>query len=149
MRPPTRYALLVAFGAYLLLVARITLTPGNPNAEFEGLLGWLVDALTRSGMAHRAAYVVTEAAANVAMFVPFGLFLALLTRHRHRWLAVVVPALTSVGIETTQLALLPDRVATPQDVVMNTLGAALGVLVHVTARAAARHRPRPHRDTPG
>lgn len=143
----TRTGLLVAATAYLLLVARITLWPQNPDVELDGLLGWAVDTLGVLGVDGGTAYSVAEAAANVVMFVPYGLLLALIARPGRRWLAVVVPALASVTIEVLQLSLLPDRVATVQDVAMNTLGAVIGVGVVVLTESRAR-RSSSRSDTP-
>jgi glycopeptide antibiotics resistance protein len=61
------------------------------------------------------------------MFVPFGVLVGLLLVRR--WLVVALGCALSVAIETSQALFLPTRVADPRDVVMNTLGAALGVLL--------------------
>jgi len=85
-----------------------------------------------------------EALANVALFVPLGLLLPLATRARP-WSAVPTGAALSTLIELTQLAFLPHRFATVQDVVLNTLGAALGAGVVLVARARRRRRDRSRR----
>ena len=67
-----------------------------------------------------------EGAANVLLFVPFGLIVALLLPTRRWWLAAVAGALTSAGIETVQYLALSQRTASLGDVMNNTLGALLG-----------------------
>ena len=76
------------------------------------------------------------------MFVPLGLLLPVATRTR-AWLAVPAGAWFSALIELSQLAFLPHRVASIQDVVMNTLGATLGAAALLAIRAwrAADHPP--------
>jgi hypothetical protein len=70
------------------------------------------------------------------MFGPFGVLVGLLVRHTRGWWVRVVAAglVLSVAIETAQRLFLPTRVPTVQDVVMNTLGAALGVVVLVVGQ---------------
>ncbi len=109
--------------------------PGDPgNGWPAATLAWL-HAL---GLPRAVDLVVVEAAANVAMFVPLGVLLLVATRLRPA-VAVVVGAAFSGLIELTQLTLLPQRVPTVQDVVMNTLGAVVGAAVVV----ALRTRPAP------
>lgn len=91
-------------------------------------------------------YRAIEASANVLMFVPFGVLLALLLPSRLRVLAVAVPVGLSLGVELAQAVWLPRRVATGWDVLMNSTGAALGAAVVSLAagrRPRGRRRPRP------
>ena len=60
------------------------------------------------------------------MFVPFGVLVGLLLRRS--WLVVLLAFCLSAAIELAQLLFLPTRVPTVQDVVLNTLGTAIGVL---------------------
>jgi VanZ family protein len=124
MGPPSRRKTAAALAVYLLLVARLTLWPEPaPDETFDvvrAVVGWLSE--------HGApvTYAGVEAVSNVLMFVPFGVLVGLLVR---RWWVVVLLAFaTSAAIELAQRAFLPTRVPTVQDVVLNTLGAALGVL---------------------
>jgi glycopeptide antibiotics resistance protein len=110
---------------YLALVARITLWPQPaPSDVFD-----VVREATQWLGAHHVpiSYDVVEASSNVVMFVPFGVLVGLLLARR--WLVVALGCALSVAIETSQALFLPTRVADPRDVVMNTLGAALGVLL--------------------
>jgi len=85
-------------------------------------------------------YLGVEAVANVVMFVPFGVLVGLLAPARAWWAVVLLGAATATLIETVQLW-LPTRYPTVQDVVMNTLGAAVGVGVPA-AVAHVRERRR-------
>ncbi len=72
--------------------------------------------------------------ANVVMFVPFGFFAALLPTRRPTALRVVMAAIvTSCAIELTQWLIsswlgYTYRTADIDDVILNTLGAALGFI---------------------
>jgi glycopeptide antibiotics resistance protein len=80
-------------------------------------------------------YMHVEGAANVLLFVPLGLMVALLLPVRRWWLAGVAGALISAAIETVQYLALSQRQASLGDVVNNTLGAVLGaVAVRVVRR---------------
>lgn len=124
--------------AWSAVVVRVTLWPKPaPDDTFDvvrAVLAWLQER----GVG--LTYAVVEAVANVVMFVPFGVLVGLLLPRR--WWAVALGALTSAAIELAQLAFLPSRVPTVQDVVMNTLGAAVGValLAAYGARRARRTR---------
>lgn len=118
---------------YLVAVGVVTLSPAPASDETLGTVRTVVAWLARHGLP--VTYLGVEAVANVVMFVPFGVLVGLLLR---RWWAVVLlAAATSTLIETVQLA-LPTRFSTVQDVVMNTLGAGVGVVaLAVVARARA------------
>ncbi|WP_314096891.1 VanZ family protein [Microbacterium foliorum] len=71
---------------------------------------------------------------NVALFVPFGL-IARRYWNRGPWVSILLGALVSFGIETTQLTGVwglyecAYRVADVDDLIANTAGAAIGVLL--------------------
>lgn len=81
-------------------------------------------------------YLFVDVLGNVAVFVPFGAALgaATLTRRRSRrfwpwWLSVTAAGLLlSLFIEIAQLA-IPSRVTDIDDVILNTLGTAVGALL--------------------
>lgn len=147
------------FVAYLAAVLVVTLWPSPQSTDAPGwataTLGFL------QGLGVPITLPVLEALANVVMFGPFGLLGVPLLRGataRRRgaplgvWRAVGVVTLAggalSVAIELTQ-NLLPGRVPTVQDVVMNTAGALLGsLLVAVVLLAVASRRPRARAGSP-
>lgn len=84
-----------------------------------------------------------ERAANVALFVPLGA--ALGGWWPTRWGFVVVGTMVSATIEILQ-RWLPDRVPDVLDVVMNSVGTAIGFVVAALVVQRAKRRRRIHRD---
>ena len=74
---------------------------------------------------------------NVLLFVPVGALLAALLRGRW-WAAVLVAGLCSAAIEVVQSRWL-ERIGSVDDLVANTVGAALGALA-LTLRRRRRSR---------
>ena len=133
--PPGRTRLRVLLAVYLLAVGTVTLGPAPADDDTLGLVRTLVARLADLGLP--VTYLGVEAVANVLMFVPFGVLVGLLL-DRPRWVVVLLAAATSGTIETIQ-RWLPTRVPTLQDLVLNTLGAAVGVvLLEVVLRLRAR-----------
>ena len=120
-----RRLIVCAAALYLLGVARMTLWPDFASPDELDALRSLVAWLTGHGVP--VTYDSVEAAANVVMFVPFGVLGGLLVSRRHRATVVAAGCAVSAAIETSQLLFLPTRVATVQDVVLNTAGAAVGI----------------------
>ena len=146
LQPSVRRGVVVALAVYLALVARMTLWPAPASPSTFDLVRELLAWLSRIGVP--LSYAGLEAGANVLMFVPFGVLVGLLVRRI--WLVVLLGFCLSAAIELTQLLLLPTRFATVQDVAMNTLGAALGVLGLQAVRSlATRRRARNLRATTG
>ncbi|WP_405216952.1 VanZ family protein [Agrococcus sp. Ld7] len=79
-----------------------------------------------------------EVLANVAMFVPLALLLTFLLGARRWWIALSLCVATTIGIELVQHVLLPGRVASVKDVVANTAGALIGVVLAVACEALMR-----------
>lgn len=139
--PRDRNLLLTSFAVYVLVVLRITQWPTlADDGAFDRLDLVLAWAYAR-GLPAAIDVPVVEAVANVVMFVPFGVLFPLVAR-RSPWLAVPAGAAFSTMIELSQLTFFPGRVATVQDVVMNTLGAAVGaaLLAAHGRRAGSRLR---------
>ena len=134
-----RRVIVCAAAVYLLGVARMTLWPDFASPDQLDALRSLVAWLTGHGVP--VTYDGVEVAANVVMFVPFGLLGGLLVGRRHRGAVLAVGCATSAAIETSQLLFLPTRVATVQDVVLNTAGTAVGLLGLAAVVAARRTRP--------
>lgn len=80
---------------------------------------------------------LSEIAFNVAIFLPVGVLAALLIPRRHWPLAMLAGFGFTVVIELVQVP-EPTRISDPRDLVMNTAGAVLGVLVVVLARGVRR-----------
>jgi VanZ family protein len=119
----------LALALYIGLLALIVLWPAPVDRPASGLLGDVLGTLHRHGVPPWINYGVVEAAANVLLFLPFGLLAGLLLPRHRRWLAVAAAVLLSAGIELAQSGLLPERFGTVQDVLANTAGAVLGAVI--------------------
>lgn len=107
---------------YAAALALTVLSPVAPMALVRIAARWMRDLgawFVRDGW--------VEFAANIVMFVPLSLLLALwLWRTPARGLLLACAA--SVAIELAQM-LLPSRVASLRDVIANVLGAVVGYLI--------------------
>ena len=70
-----------------------------------------------------------EIGANVALFVPVGLLAAWWLPQGKRWLGFVAGVALSASAELAQATLLPDRVASARDVLANSIGVLIGILL--------------------
>lgn len=113
------WALLIA---YTLALGVIALWPTHVDAPAAPLLEWLIERVP--GLSYRRV----EFAANVALFLPLGLLLTLIVRPSLRYLVLPAAIVVTVSIESWQ-SLGDGRTATLLDVVANTTGAALGILL--------------------
>jgi len=75
---------------------------------------------------------------NVTLFVPLGAALAALSCRRRALTVLAVAALISVGVETFQWAYPSGRIANTADVIANTVGAAVGIIIARAVRACPR-----------
>ena len=91
----------------------------------------------------RPLATIAGAAGNVALFVPLGFLLPLLAPRLDRlWRTVAAGFLLSTAVELSQLAFPGIRRPDVNDVLMNTLGAAVGYGLHrLAARARSGRRP--------
>ncbi|MBB2975476.1 VanZ family protein [Microbacterium endophyticum] len=87
-----------------------------------------------------ATYSRIEEGANVLLFVPFGILLMLILRHS-RYLIMPICILATVAIESVQAVLLDQRTASIVDIVANTAGACLGMLLIAFVERASVGRP--------
>ena len=131
-------ALTVVTFLYLGVVAFVTLGPQPLDEGTDSLVWKLIHFFSRYPSLH-ITYSSLEFLANVAMFVPVGLFFLLLLGRRRWWLAIVLGVLLTCGIEFTQL-FLPGRVSDVRDILSNSVGAFVGVIIAliVTWPAAIR-----------
>ena len=119
-------------GLLVAVLGVVALTVGPPP-------GRLLFTLARSvpGLDELSASTV-EMAANVLLFVPVALFFAGVFPQLSGITVWLMCTATSVGVETAQLV-LPGRESTMRDVVLNSAGAVVGVLLH---HLLSRRRPR-------
>jgi VanZ family protein len=120
----------VIAGVYLLGLVTVLVEPRNVPAFF---LRQFWDVATKIGFAYTPGREHTvDGVFNVALFVPVGFLVHFLWRRGSRGSrltvigTLVVAAILSACVETIQM-FEPFRYASVADVVMNTLGAAIGV----------------------
>jgi len=130
--------------AYLGALAWVTLTPSSNSDRAFSLLQVVVRELQSHASTDFVTYDDVEFLANIALFVPMGVFVVLLFGRRMWWAGIFAGVLASCWIELAQGVWLSDRVSDPRDLVSNSLGTLLGVLVAllVTWPAAYRLRQR-------
>lgn len=85
-------------------------------------------------------YRKVEFAANILLFIPLGIIVALRLHSRLWWLAAVIGAAVSGAVELAQAIFLPQRVPAWSDIVANTSGALLGALFVLFVWSVRRHR---------
>lgn len=130
-------------GGYLVFVAWVTLTPQSYAAQHIAIIYRVLDVLHRHGYLLMVDDTRMEFLANIALFVPVGMFLLLLVGTRLWWLALLGSFALTTAIEIAQRS-IPGRVSDERDLLANGLGALIGVLVALvlTAPAALRRRRR-------
>jgi glycopeptide antibiotics resistance protein len=146
LRVATADAILVAS---VLVILRATLPSTDPGTGLGSWTWMPFEDLIRAWPLDWARTVILEQmAANVLLFVPFGLSLALRGWRVPLWRVTVVSFAFSVGIELTQGLAGNGRSADITDVLMNTLGGMCGWLLGramLLLMAAAAHRSRGRR----
>lgn len=123
------------FAAYLAALAWIVFAPGADAERATGIVAIVAHAVEALSVPFELGYTVLEFAANVALFAPFGLLLALNAPLWHPWLVVAAGLALSCLIEFVQLG-LPTRFSTASDLLANTLGTALGIALLALWRRA-------------
>ncbi|WP_203963377.1 VanZ family protein [Actinocatenispora thailandica] len=127
-----RVLLVALFVVYLALLCWLVLWKLEPPHIGDGSLRHLklVPFSADGGLDPNSPQ---EVAANLLMFVPFGLYLRLLAPARPWWQAAVVVAAASVALETTQYVLAIGW-SDVTDVITNTAGGAAGIALTALAR---------------
>lgn len=152
-----RLTALVLGAAYTALLLLFTLSPVSQlyvgSEAQRGVLSW------RSWLDPQtwAEGTLVEFAANIAIFIPWGVLALLAVGVKRWWLAAAGGVLLTWVIEVAQIPLA--RISDPRDLIANTAGAVLGVgiaalLSVIGARsrrrgeARARRSPSPLRPAP-
>jgi glycopeptide antibiotics resistance protein len=130
-------------GGYLAFVAWVTLTPSVYAAERIAIIYRILNALHQRGYLLSIDNQEMEFLANIALFIPVGVFLLLLVGTRLWWVALAASFAMTAFIEAAQRS-IPGRVPDEQDVLANGLGAVIGALsaLVLTLPAAMRRRRR-------
>lgn len=130
-----RRLLVVLLIVYAAGLALIGFWPTHVDEGASGLLARLMQHLPY------ATYARVEFGSNIVLFLPLGVLLALLMSRSQRYLVMPIGFLVSVGIESGQALFLPGRTPSVDDILSNTAGACLG-LVLVAGIEAVRGRRR-------
>lgn len=137
-----RRATMATTFAYLAVLAIIAFWPSRVDHSAGKLLYQLFAWLYRHDAPRWIDYAFLEFSANIVLFVPVGLFIVVLAGARRWWLGIFVGILASSIIELGQLLFLPARLATVNDVIANSTGAAVGVVLATVALAVAHRHER-------
>ncbi|MEO6827222.1 MAG: VanZ family protein [Microbacteriaceae bacterium] len=122
---------------YLGVVCWVTLGPQPLDQHSESWLWRALGFFGRHDLTSWITYDRLEFTANMAMFLPVGLFFLLLFGRRLWWLAILLSFALTVGIEFVQL-FLPTRVSDVRDILSNTSGAVIGVFLGLVLTARSR-----------
>lgn len=85
-------------------------------------------------------YKQIEFAANILLFVPFGIVLTLRLHRTWWWLVVPMAAVASGAVELAQGLFLPQRFPSLSDTAANTAGAFIGALLVLFVWSLRRRR---------
>ena len=149
-----REILLLTVVVYLLCLATLTLTPnGSSRLRPEAKVGIelhpnLASLTCSSAIIPKApnarAFCVQNAAGNVLLFFPLGILLPLVWRHLRVWRGIQIAIALSVSIELAQYLSSTwgsYRSTDVNDVILNFLGACLGLVLVYLLRLRQGTRP--------
>jgi glycopeptide antibiotics resistance protein len=131
---------LVTLCVYGAFVAAATLSPTPLDQGYQSSINRLLAVLHRNGVPEWFGYSKLEFTANIGMFIPLGLLVAMLFPARLWWLALLICPAFSVAIELTQSVALSSRFATASDVIANSSGALIGITCAVILHAVIYER---------
>lgn len=123
--------------AYAAAVLWATIGPAPWSTSGNQLQGGILNPAAWTAPVTWTTGYLSEIVFNIAIFIPVGLLAALLIPRRRWPLAFVAGLGFTLFIELVQVPEL-DRVSDPRDLVMNTAGALLGVLIVLAARFVRR-----------
>lgn len=126
---------------YFAALAGILFWPSPVDRPIDGALMHFIQWLHAHGLPQWfIGYRKVEFAANILLFVPFGIIVALRAHRRFWWLSVVIAAAVSGAVELAQGIFLPERVPAWSDIVANTFGAFMGALLVLVLWSISRRR---------
>ncbi|WP_411701485.1 VanZ family protein [Conyzicola sp.] len=136
-----RRLVLFALFIYTIFVLTITISPQMPGTGLVSrAVDWLLYELHSRGLLTSVGFLHIEFVGNIIMFVPLGIFAALLLPRKAWWLLLILGTAFSVGIELFQSQFLPGRFPEIRDVISNTTGFLLGAAFSVTLRLMVSYR---------
>lgn len=123
----------VVLGGYALLLTLVAFWPTPVDAQ----LGRVLNAITR--IVPVLTHPRIEFLANVALFLPLGVLLAIVLV-RSRYLVLPIVFVTTFTIECVQGLLLPERTPSVMDMIANTAGGCVGLLAVAAVEALHARR---------
>lgn len=126
--------------AYVVVILLATLWPTPLDQGYSAAIQKVLDVVHRNGVPEWFGYNKLEFSANIVMFLPLGFLAALLLPAKVWWLALLICPALSIAIELTQATLLAARFASAADVIANTVGAVIGILIAVILRSIVYER---------
>ncbi|MDR6867249.1 glycopeptide antibiotics resistance protein [Microbacterium resistens] len=123
----------VWFIAYAIVLSLVAFWPQHVDKGISPFLEKLIALIPLM------TYERLEFGANVALFIPFGVLLTLMLT-RQRYLVVPIAFLTTFTIESVQGVMLPDRTPSVNDILANTAGACIGLVLAVLLERALAGR---------
>lgn len=124
---------------YVVFVGWVTLTPSSVAPTGSAFILRVLARLQRYEDLSWLTYTRAEFLANIALFVPVGLFLLLLVGTRFWWVAGFGAFVMTAAIETAQRT-IPGRVPDERDILANTAGALAGIVVGLVLTFPASRR---------
>ena len=144
-RHPFLALLTLLYGAF---VGVVTLTPGAGTPDYYGfatrVLARLQGYPELDPITSRLSVERIEFLANIGLFVPLGMFLLLLVGTRLWLVALAAGIVLTSMIEAVQRE-IPGRVSDPRDVVANSIGMFLGIVLAIVLTLPATLRRRRER----
>ncbi len=138
-----RRMVMLMLAAYSVFVMVITLSPRMPGSGFVSrVVDRFLQSLHARGIFEFVDFLVLEFLGNILMFVPLGVFVALLLSRRHWWVLIFIGTAFSGVIELGQMLFLPDRFPEVRDLFSNSIGFLLGAIAAVAFRLMVAHRDR-------
>ena len=135
---PRRRGRFIAAALAVAAVALLTLGPRALVAPVSGAVIRIMDAAT-GPLLTWIGYDDAERLLNILLFVPLGVTLALVLGRRLRLVAALAGFAMSSVVEYAQRS-IPGRVPDLEDVLWNTVGAAIGVIIVALAGRSGRKR---------
>lgn len=129
--------LAIGYGTFL---AFVVFWPSPIDKPIASQLDRAIAELHERGVPAFVDYAFIEFTANVLLFVPVGILFALLLPLRYWALALLLGPALSAGIEVAQHFILEERYSSVYDIIANSIGATLGVILAVALRAVVNAR---------
>lgn len=133
------YALGISISVVLLVIL-LWPEPIQTTEVGEVLANWMASLLSDNELGQADALVRLEFWLNLIIFIPFAFVLQTIIGRYGNWIAPVLSMTFSVVAEFIQKTLLVQRVASLQDVALNSAGAIVGWVLALLVSQLGRNR---------